>query len=322
VLFRSVPDQRINKLVEMYHPRKTVWSTLDVVDIPGLQTSPSGESRGSKLLGQIKDVEALLHIVRCFEDGRVPFAYETIDPVRDVETIDLELMAADSTTLQNKLVRLEKKVKANDKEAIRENEHCQKIYASIQQGIPARKQKLTVQEMASVFECNLVSLKPVLYIANIKSMNDANNKYVTALNQIAGAESAEVVTVCGKDEADIGQLAPDEQKEFLKDLGLTESSMERLMHTAYRLLGLINFFTVGDDEVRAWTCKKNDKAPVASGKIHKDMEKGFIRLEVIKYSDLIELGNEAAVAKAGKKHIEGRDYEVQDGDIVLVLFNK
>jgi ribosome-binding ATPase YchF (GTP1/OBG family) len=153
-------------------------------------------------------------------------------------------------------------------------------------------------------------------------MADANNKYVAALKQIAAAENAEVITVCGKDEADISQLALEEQKEFLKDLGLTESSMERLMHAAYRILGLINFFTVGEDEVRAWTCKKNDKAPVAAGKIHKDMEKGFIRLEVIKYEDLMQLGSEAAVAKAGKKHLEGREYEVQDGDIVLVLFNK
>ena len=318
----NVPDQRITKFVEMYHPRKTVPSTLEIADIPGLQTSSSGEGRGSKLLGHIKDVEALLHVVRCFEDGSIPFAYETIDPVRDVETVDLELMAADATTLQNKLVRLEKKVHANDKEAIRENEHCQKIYTAIQQGIPARKQKLTPQEMASVFECNLVSLKPVLYIANIKTMADANNKYVAALKQIAAAENAEVITVCGKDEADISQLALEEQKEFLKDLGLTESSMERLMHAAYRILGLINFFTVGEDEVRAWTSKKNDKAPVAAGKIHKDMEKGFIRLEVIKYEDLMQLGSEAAVAKAGKKHLEGREYEVQDGDIVLVLFNK
>ena len=317
----NVPDQRIKKLVEMYHPRKTVPSTLDVVDIPGLQTT-QGDGRGSKLLGHIKDVEALLHVVRCFEDGSIPFTFETIDPIRDVETIDLELMAADSTTLQNKLVRLEKKVHANDKDAIRENEHCQKIYAAIQQGIPARKQKLTPQEMASVFECNLVSLKPVLYIANIKTMADAANKHVAALKQIADAEIAQLITVCGKDEADISQLAPEEQKEFLKDLGLTESSMERLMHAAYQILGLINFFTVGEDEVRAWTCKKNDKAPVAAGKIHKDMEKGFIRLEVIKYEDLMESGSEAAVAKAGKKHIEGREYEVQDGDIVMVLFNK
>ncbi len=317
----NVPDQRINKLVEIYHPRKTVYSTLEVVDIPGLQTS-QGEGRGSKLLSHIKDVEALLHVVRCFEDGAIPFAYETIDPLRDVETIDLELMAADATTLKNKLTRLEKRVRANDKDAIRENGHCEKVYAAIQQGIPARKQKLTSQEIASVFECNLVSLKPVLYIANIKTMADAGNKYVTVLKQIADAENAEMINVCGKDEADISQLAPEEQKEFLKDLGLAESSMERLMHATYSILGLINFFTVGEDEVRAWTCKKNDKAPVAAGKIHKDMEKGFIRLEVIRYEDLIELGSEAAAAKAGKKHIEGREYEVQDGDIVTVLFNK
>lgn len=318
----NVPDQRINKFVEMYHPRKTVPSTLEIVDIPGLQTNSAAEGRGSKLLGHIKDVEAVLHVVRCFEDGSIPFAYETIDPVRDVETVDLELMAADSTTLKNKLVRLEKKVKSNDKDAIRENEHCQKIFAAIQEGIPARKQKLTAQELVSIYECNLVSLKPVLYIANIKTMADADNKYVKALQQIAAAENAEVITVCGKDEADISQLPPEEQKEFLKDLGLAESSMERLMHAAYRILGLINFFTVGEDEVRAWTCKKNDKAPVAAGKIHKDMEKGFIRLEVIKYDDLMALGSEAAVAKAGKKHLEGREYEVQDGDIVMVLFNK
>jgi len=318
----NMPDQRISRLVEIYHPRKTLYSTLEIVDIPGLQTSAHGEGRGSKLLAHIKDVEAILHVVRCFEEGSIPFAYDTIDPVRDVETIDLELMAADSTTLQNKLTRLEKKVRANDKDAIRENAHCEKIYAAIQQGVPARKQKLTPQEIASVFECNLVSLKPVLYIANIKSMADADNKYVKTLKQIADTENAEMITVCGKDEADISQLTPEEQKEFLKDLGLQESSMERLMHAAYRILGLINFFTVGEDEVRAWTCKKNDKAPVAAGKIHKDMEKGFIRLEVIRYEDLIELGSEAAIAKAGKKRIEGREYEVQDGDIVLVLFNK
>ncbi|MBN1643243.1 MAG: redox-regulated ATPase YchF [Dehalococcoidales bacterium] len=318
----NMPDRRVSKLVEIYHPRKTVLATLEVVDIPGLQSSPQSTGRGSKLLGHIKDVEALLHVVRCFEDGSIPFAYETIDPLRDVETVDLELMAADSITLQNKLTRLEKKVKANDKDAIRENTHCEKIYVAIQQGVPARKQNLTPQEIASVYECNLVSLKPVLYIANVKSMADADNRYVKALKQIADAENAEMLIVCGKDEADISQLAPEEQQEFLKDLGLMESSMERLMHAAYRILGLISFFTVGEDEVRAWTCKKGDKAPIAAGKIHKDMEKGFIRLEVIRYDDLIALGDEASVAKAGKKRMEGREYEVQDGDIVTVLFNK
>ncbi len=318
----NLPDQRINKLAAMYHPRKTIYTTLEVVDIPGLKVSQDGNNRSSKLLGHIKNVEALLHVVRCFEDANVPFEYDTIDPLRDVETVDLELMAADSLTLKNKIERTEKKAKSGDKDAIREHDHCEKVFTAIQEGIPARKQKLTTLEIASVKECNLVSLKPVVYIANIKVVADSSNKHVAALIKLAEEESAEVITICGKDEADISQLAPEERQEFLKDLGLQESSMERLMHAAYKHLGLISFFTVGEDEVRAWTCQKGDKAPTAAGKIHTDLEKGFIRMEVMRYDDLIELGSEAALSKSGKLHIQGRDYEVQDGDIVQVLFNK
>ncbi|MDD5189568.1 MAG: redox-regulated ATPase YchF [Dehalococcoidales bacterium] len=318
----NLPDQRINKMVNMYHPRKTIYATLEVVDIPGLKVSQDGSNRSSKLLGNIKNVEALLHVVRCFEDANVPFEYDTINPQRDVETVDLELMAADSITLKNKIERTEKKAKSGDKDAIREHGHAEKVFAAIQEGIPARKQKLTAQEIASVKECNLVSLKPVVYIANIKTMADAANKHVSVLKKIAVDEGAEVITICGKDEADISQLAPEERAEFLKDLGLQESSMERLMHAAYKRLGLISFFTVGEDEVRAWTCQQGDKAPTAAGKIHTDLEKGFIRMEVMRYEDLIELGSEAALTKAGKLHVQGRDYEVQDGDIVQVLFNK
>jgi ribosome-binding ATPase len=317
----NVPDLRMDKLVEMYHPRKIVPATLEVVDIPGLKANPQGKARSSQLLAHIKNMEAILHVVRCFEDAGVPFEYETIDPKRDVELIDLEMMAADSTTLENKLIRLEKKLKAGDKDAARETAHCKKIYDAIQQGIPARRQGLSAEEMVSVYECNLVSQKPVLYIANIKSIVDVENRHVKALQEIAKAENAEMITICGKDEADISQLEPDEQKIFLQELGLTESSMGRLIRAAYRLLGLINFFTVGEDEVRAWMCKKGDKAPVAAGKIHKDMEKGFIRMEVMKYDDLIELGSENALVKAGKKRVESREYEVIDGDIVMVLFN-
>lgn len=319
----NIPDRRIEKLTEMYHPQKVVLSTLAVVDIPGLKTGSQTDSkgRGSRLLAHIKDAEAVLHLVRCFEDPNVPFEYETIDPLRDVETIDLELMAADSTTLNNKIERLAKRVRAGDKEAIRDNANCQKVYAAIQQGIPARKQNLNSQELASVYDCNLVSLKPVLYVANIKATEDIDNRYVTALKQIAASEQGEVITICGRDEAEISQLEPADRPEFLRELGLTESSMERLLQAAYRSLGLIHFFTVGEDEVRAWTCHKGDKAPVAAGKIHSDMEKGFIRMEVIRYTDLIELGSEAAVAQAGRKRVESREYEVQDGDIVSVLFN-
>lgn len=316
-----VPDYRLERLIEMYRPRKAVPATLEIVDVPGLEIGLEGNGRGSRLLGHIKDVEALLHVLRCFEYGSVPFEDGTIDPVRDIETLDLELMVADSVTLENKMDRMAKRVRGRDEDAIREFADCEKVHAAIGQGIPVRKQDLNAREMASIRECNLVSLKPVLYIANIRSREDATNHHVTALRQFAHAESTEIITVYGKDEADISQLELSEQGEFLQELGLEESSRERLLRAAYRMLGVVNFFTTGEDEVRAWTCRKGDKAPVAAGKIHTDMEKGFIRMEVIRYDDLAELGSETAVARAGRQHIESRVYEVQDGDIVAVLFN-
>ncbi|MFC1914221.1 redox-regulated ATPase YchF [Chloroflexota bacterium] len=316
-----VPDQRLDQLADIYRPQKVISATLEVVDISGLKVGPQRNEHGFRLLGYIKDVEALLHVVRCFEDGSIPFEYETIDPVRDIETIDLELMVADSNTLENKIKHLAKKVRAGDKDAIRDTANCEKVHTALQQGTPARMQNLSVTELASIRECNLTSLKPVLYIANIKSIEDADNRHVKVVERIARDEGVEAIVICGKDEADISQLSLDERQEFLRELGLKESSMERLLSAAYRMLGLINFFTTGEDEVRAWTCQKEDKATVAAGKIHTDMEKGFIRMEVIRYEDLMELGNEAAVSKAGRQRLEGRDYEVQDGDIVAVRFN-
>ncbi len=318
----TIPDQRINRLAQMYNPGKVIQATLDVIDIPGLKIKGQKEGHGSKLLSNIKDVDALLHVVRCFEDVNIPFEHDNIDPIWDVEAMDLELMAADSTTLENKLRRLEKIVRSGDKDAAREASDCEKVYESIQKGIPARKQGLSPQEKESVKECNLVSLKPVLYIANIKSPDERDNEHVAQLARLAHAENMDMIAICGKDEADISQLDPEEQKEFLQELGLEESSMERLLLAANRMLGVINFFTVGEDEVHAWSCKKGDKAPTAAGKIHTDMEKGFIRMEVMSYTDLIELGSESAVARAGKQRLEGRDYEVQDGDIVVIRFNR
>ncbi len=317
----SVPDSRLARLAEMYHPLKVGLATLEIVDIPGLKASPQGNGRALKLIGHIKNVEALLHVVRCFEDVNKPNGHETINPLRDIETVDLELMVADSNTLENKIERLAKKVRAGDKDAIRDSTNCAKVHAAIQQGIPARRQNLNAQELASIRECNLVTLKPVLYIANIKSMADTANRCVTELKSIADSEGAEMITICGRDEADISQLGQDERREFLRELGLEKSSMERLLIAAYRMLGLVTFFTTGEDEVRAWTCRKGDKAPVAAGKIHTDMEKGFIRMEVIRYDDLVELESENAVVKAGRKRVESREYEVQDSDIVAVLFN-
>jgi len=318
----KVPDERFKKLVDMYHPRKQVPATLDVVDIPGLK--PDGNNSGGsgfKQLGHIKNVEALLHVVRCFEDQSVPYGYDTVNPVRDIETVDLELMAADSITLKNKIERMTKKAKAGDKDAAREVTICEKVLAALEQGIPARRQEFTQHELNSLYECNLVSLKPVLYVANVKSL-DSGNKHVAALTGYAQNEKADVVVISGKDEAEISQLASEDRPEFLKELGLQESSMERLLNTANKMLKMVTFFTVGEDEVRAWNCKKGDKAPQAAGKIHTDMEKGFVRMEVIHYNDLMELGSEDAVAKSGKQHLEGKEYEVQDGDIVVVRFNK
>lgn len=317
----AIPDRRIEALASIYQPPKITPATLEVVDIPGLTSgSTAGDGRGARLLGHLKDVDALLHVVRCFDDESVPFAYSTIDPERDVETIDLEMMVADSQTLDNKINRLAKKART-DADVARQVADCQKVKAAFDQGIPARRQSLTSEELANIRECNLVSLKPVLYVANIKSMEDISNRHVKALQGVADAEASEMLAVCGRDEAEISCLDPADRLEFLAALGLQESSMERLLRAANRMLGLVNFFTAGEKEVHVWTCHRGDPAPVAAGKIHTDMEEGFIRMEVIRCEDLVELGSEAAVAKAGKQRVEGRAYEIQDGDVVVVLFN-
>ena len=318
----NVPDPRIQALAKLYNPAKIVPATMQLVDIPGLATeSVTKTGHSTRLLQHIKDVDVLLHVIRCFGAADTLPQHDNIDPVRDVETIDLELMVADSQTLQNKITRLSKKVRSGDSDSIRQTTDCEKIKIGLDQGIPARRQGLNDSELDSVRECNLVSLKPVLYIANVKSMGDDENDYVKALQTIIDADSSEAITICGRDEADISQLDPADRQEFLAELGLQESSMTRLLQAAYRKLGLVNFFTVGEDEVRAWTCHKGDKAPVAAGKIHTDMERGFIRMEVMRYDDLIELGNEAAVIKAGKQHIQGKSYKIREGDVVVVLFN-
>ncbi len=317
----NIPDQRIDRLVEIYHPRKTVTSTLEVLDIPGLSSSSNSSGRGSRMLAHIKNADALIHVVRCFHDESIPFGYTAPDPKRDTEIIDLEMMLADIATLENKIARLAKKVRGGDKDAICATAHCEKVLQSLQNGIPVRQQKLGLPELASVRECNLVSQKPVLYVANIKTLEEAQNQFAKMLQDIAASENAGYIYICGRDEAEIAQLPPQERHVFLEEFGLGRSSMERLLIAAHHLLGLINFFTVGEDEVHAWTCRRGDKAPVAAGKIHTDMEKRFIRMEVIRYTDLIELGSEFAVAKAGKLRTESSDYELEDGDIVTVLFS-
>ncbi len=319
----QVPDSRIEPLVALYSAPKTVPAQMEVVDIPGLKAgSTASGGRGSKLLAHIKDVDAVIHVVRCFDDPNLPHEYDTVNPARDVETIDLEMVVADAQTVQNKIDRLAKKAKAGDADAKRDLAALERVKERFDAGEPARKMDLSERELDAVFDCNLVSLKPVLYVANLKSPGDAENAHVAALRAVAEGEKAEVVLVSGRDEAEIAQLDEADQKVFLSELGLRESSMERLIRAAYRALGLVNFITAGPKEVHIWTCADGSKAPQAAGKIHSDMERGFIRMEVMTYDDLMSLGSEAAVTKAGRLRVEGKEYVVKDGDIVVIRFNK
>ncbi len=319
----EVPDSRIAPLVEMYSAPKIVPAQMEVVDIPGLKAgSTAAGGRGSKLLAHIKDVDAVIHVVRCFDDPDVPHEYDTINPARDVETIDLEMIVADAQTVQNKIDRMAKKAKSGDADAKRDMAALEKVKEGLDSGTPVRRQDLAERDLAAVFDCNLMSLKPVMYVANVKSPSDAGNEYVKALRAVAAEEGSEIVPVSGRDEADIAQLEAADQKIFLTELGLEESSMERLIRAAYKTLGLVNFITAGPKEVHVWTCPEGSKAPQAAGKIHSDMEQGFIRMEVMTYDDLIGLGSEAAVTKAGRMRVEGKEYVVKDGDIVVIRFNK
>jgi len=232
------------------------------------------------------------------------------------------MVTADIQTIENKINRLEKKSRSGDKEAIRELELCRKVQNGLDAGIPARKQNLSADELKAIADCHLASVKPVLYIANLGAMENAEEAPAKKLREIAAEEGAEMIVVAGRDEADLIELDDDDRQLFMVELGITESSMARLIRATYRLLGLITFLTTGPDEVHAWTCRDGDTAPVAAGKIHTDMESGFIRLEVIRHPDLIELGSEEAAARAGKMRLEGKEYLVRDGDVVVVRFSK
>ncbi len=312
----TVPDPRVEKLVGLYQPPKVVPATLELVDIPGLEPgSTAADGRGIRLLGHVKQVDALVYVIRCFED-----VLEPIDPSRDVETIDLELIVADIQTLTNKIERLARRAQIGDKAAQAEVAACTKVRTALEAAVPVRRQDLTREEEESLRECNLLSQKPVLFVANVDSMAQAQGAAAQQLRGLAEAENAPLVVMAGRDEAEVAELAPEDRPAFLAELGLHESSIERLIRAAYRLLRLTSFFTAGEKEVHVWTCRQGETAPVAAGKIHSDMEKGFIRMEVIRYDDLVAHRSEAAVAKAGKQRVEGRTYEVQDGDIVVVRF--
>lgn len=318
----DVPDPRLDGLVALSRPRSIVHAQMEVIDVVGLAAGASrGEGMGNQFLGHIKDVEAILHVVRCFADANVPHAYDTIDPVRDAGAVELELICKDVETVTNKIDRVGKKAR-HDKELQAELAACEKVRANLEAEVPVRKQALSAAERQAVYECHLLTIKPVLYVANVKEGQDPGDPAVEALRSLASEEGAGCVTVAARAEADIAELEEADRAEFMEALGVEALSLDRLIHEGYRTLGLVTMFTEGEDECRAWTVRAGSKAPQAAGRIHTDMEKGFIRMEVIPVDVFLELGGEQAAKAAGKQRLEGKDYVVQDGDVVVVRFNK
>ena len=319
----TVPDYRLNKLEDLVQPQKVLPTTVELVDIAGLVKGASkGEGLGNQFLGNIRGVDAIVHVVRCFVDDNVVHVDGSINPVRDKEVIDTELQLKDLESIEKKLEKSRKAAKSNDKDAKKAMEVLAKFKAHIEQGLSARSLEIDKDDLVWVEDLSLLTLKPILYACNV-SENDAKdgNTYVEQIRKIAEAEGAEVLIISAKIESEIVQLDPEEQEMFLDDLGLTESGMDRLIAASYKLLALDTYFTAGEKEVRAWTILKGTKAPQAAGVIHSDFEKGFIRAEVIAYDDFVELGSEVACREKGKLRVEGKEYIVKDGDILHFRFN-
>ncbi len=321
----SVPDRRLDALAEMYHPEKYTPAVMEFVDIAGLVKGASkGEGLGNKFLANIREVDAILHVVRCFENDDIIHVDGKVDPLRDVETINLELIFSDMEVVERRLDRIRKLVK-NDKSLTAEVALLERIYATLENGACARTLALTAEEQALVAEARLLTLKPVIYVANVDE-NDvagalADNAAYEKLKAHAATENAGLIAVCAQVEAELSDMEGEEKKEFLADLGIEESGLDQLIRAGYALLGLISYLTAGPKEVRAWTIEKGTRAPQAAGKIHSDFERGFIRAEIVSFDDLMREGSMNAVKEKGLLRSEGKEYVMQDGDVVLFRFN-
>lgn len=321
----SVPDERLDVLTKMYNSKKTIPAVIEFVDIAGLVKGASkGEGLGNKFLAHIREVDAIIHVVRCFENSNIVHVEGSVDPLRDVEIINMELIFADLETLEKKLDRARKLLKG-DKKYQAEIDVLEKLKAGLESGLTARAVELTDDEKEEIKGIELLTIKPVIYAANLSeddvADNGENNEYVKKLEAMAKAENSVVIPVSAQIESEISELSDDEKQEFLAELGLKESGLDRLIKASYSLLGLISYLTAGESETRAWTITKGTKAPGAAGKIHSDFERGFIRAEVIHYDDLIACGSMAAAKEKGLVRSEGKEYVVQDGDIILFRFN-
>lgn len=322
----AVPDHRLDVLGELYHTQKITHASLKFVDIAGLVKGASrGEGLGNRFLASIRECEAIVHVVRCFEDSNITHVEGSINPIRDIETINIELSLADLESVSSRMEKTEKKAKQGDKEAKAELEVLVKIKAKLENGEPARSADLTDDEKKIASSLFLITTKPVIYACNIAESDlgkdEDDIKFVKDVKEFAKKEGSEILVISAKVEQELTELDDDEKQMFLEDLGLKESGLDRIIQIGYRLLGQISFLTAGEKEVRAWTILKGSKAPQAAGKIHTDFEKGFIKAEVVPYETLVEYGNYQAAKEAGKVRIEGKDYVVQDGDVMLFRFN-
>ncbi|SOC39386.1 redox-regulated ATPase YchF [Ureibacillus acetophenoni] len=321
----EVPDARLDKLTELVIPKKTVPTGFEFTDIAGIVKGASkGEGLGNKFLSHIREVDAICQVVRCFEDENITHVSGSVNPIDDIEVINLELILADMESVEKRLQRVSKMAKQKDKEALVEEPILIKIKEALENEKPARSVEVSEDELKVIKGLHLLTIKPMLYVANVSEdeVADAeNNKYVQQVKEYAQAEGARVITICAKIEEEISELDNDEKAMFLQELGIEESGLDQLIRASYDLLGLATYFTAGVQEVRAWTFRKGMKAPQCAGIIHTDFERGFIRAETVSYDDLVEAGSMQAAKEAGKVRLEGKEYVVQDGDIMLFRFN-
>ena len=318
----AVPDERLDNLAKIYNPEKITHAVIEFVDIAGLVKGASkGEGLGNKFLSHIREVDSILEVVRCFEDPNIVHVDGSIDPIRDIETINLELVFADLETVNKRIDRAKKMLKG-DKSYQAEVDLLEKVKETLEEGKPARTLELSQEEQDILKDSFLLTMKPILYVTNV-SENEIgeDNEYVKKVKEYAKNENAKVIKLCVKIEEELSGLDDDDKKEMLEALGMEESGLDKVIKASYDLLGLMSFLTAGEPEVRAWTIKKGTKAPEAAGKIHSDIQRGFIRAEIVSYDDLIRLGSLNEVREKGLMRSEGKDYIMQDGDVVLFRFN-
>jgi GTP-binding protein YchF len=321
----EVPDHRMEDFVNIFHPKKTIYTTFEFTDIAGLVKGASkGEGLGNQFLANIRQTDAIVHVVRCFDDDNIEHVEGSVDPLRDIDEINMELCLADLDTVNNRIGKVAKKAQTKDKDAMKEMATLDKCKAALEAGKPVRLLDLSEDDRLNIKNYGLLTAKPVIYVANMSDeeiADPSSNQYYRDVKKFADDENSECIAICAKMEEELSGLDKDEKKAFLDDLGIAQSGLDQIIQAAYHLLGLRTFFTVGEPECRAWTFHEGMKAPQCAGIIHSDFERGFIKAEIYSYEDLMEYGSEQALKEHGKLRMEGKDYLMQDGDVVFFRFN-